>query len=51
MAGDGSRAEYFREKAREVRKKAENAWDPALRGEYEILVQLYERLAALNDTG
>ncbi len=46
MVFDGSRAEYFIEKARQVRVLAEHTRDKRLKEEYEAIAVQYEHLAA-----
>jgi hypothetical protein len=43
MALDGSRAEYYREQARQVRELAVRRRNSSLRAEYEAIAEQYER--------
>jgi hypothetical protein len=46
MVFDGSRADYFAEKARQVRELANHTHDKGLKKEYEAMEVQYEHLAA-----
>jgi hypothetical protein len=51
LALDGSRAEYYREKARHVRALADNAVSPGLKQEYSEIAEQYDRLARQVEEG
>ena len=51
MASDGSRAQYFSEKARQAREIAAGTRNRILRGEYEAIAEQYERLSAQAGSG
>lgn len=51
MAYDGSRAQYYRDKARQVRELARGVWNAVLKDEYEQIAKEYERLARQAEAG
>lgn len=51
MAYDGSRAQYYREKALRVREIANSFLDAAIKDEYEQLAKVYEQLADRVEAG
>ena len=50
MAQDGSRAQYYRERGRQVRAIAIRTRDADVKYEYEQIAMQYERLAAQVET-
>ena len=48
---DGTRAEYYRGRARQARDMAEHTRAPDLKREYELIAEQYEKLAQLIEAG
>ncbi len=51
MALDGTRADYYRARARQARDLAERTRVSDLKQEYELIAEQYEKLAHLIDSG
>lgn len=51
MALDGTRAEYYRTRARQARELAERTRASDLKREYTLIAEQYEKLAQLIESG